>query len=68
MAKQILIELDDLEQLLTAADNSISLLFKDLQNYPLDTVEDRDQRTQIYASISRLNLLIQDMEKKTLFS
>ena len=68
MTRQVLIELDDLEQLLTAARSSVSLLFEDLKNYSSDSSEDRDHRTQIYASISRINLLIQNMEKKTLFS
>ena len=68
MTRQVLIELDDLEQLLIAARSSVSLLFEDLKNYSSDSSEDRDHRTQIYASISRINLLIQNMEKKTLFS
>ena len=68
MTSKVMIDSEDLDQLLTAARNSISLLFEDLKNYPSDSSEDRDHRTQIYASISRLNLLIQNTEKKTLFS
>ena len=68
MTRQILIDSEQLEQLLTAARNSVGLLFEDLKNYPSESSEDRDHRTQIYASISRLNLLIQNIEKKTLFS
>ena len=68
MTRKVLIDSEDLDQLLTAARSSVDLLFEDLKNYPSDSSEDRDHRTQIYASISRLNLLIQNMEKKTLFS
>ena len=68
MRKQILVDADRLECVLTGARNGLTVLFDELRLYSSDSSEDRDARTHIYASISRLNLAVEELEKKIIFS
>lgn len=68
LRKQILVDADRLECVLAGARNGLIFLFDELKLYSSDSSEDRDERTHIYASISRLNRAIEKMEKKIIFS
>ena len=67
LRKQILVDADHLECVLVGARNGLTLLFDELKLYSSDSSEDRDERTHIHASISRLNLAIEETEKKLIF-
>ncbi len=68
LRKQTLVDTDYLERILAGARNGLMFLFDELKLYSSDSAEDRDERTHIYASISRLNLAIEETEKKIIFS
>jgi len=64
---QVTVNLYHLEQLLAAAKSGLTEQFTELESYTSDSSEDRDARTNIYASISRLNHAIHEVEKKLTF-
>jgi hypothetical protein len=68
LRKQTLVDADHLECVLAGARAGLDSLFDELKLYSSDSAEDRDERTHIYASISRLNLAIEETEKKIIFS
>lgn len=68
LRKQTLVDTDYLECILAGARNGLMFFFDELKLYSSDSAEDRDERTHIYASISRLNLAIEETEKKIIFS
>tara|TARA_R110001592_G_scaffold30480_2_gene109085 strand:+ start:186 stop:377 length:192 start_codon:yes stop_codon:yes gene_type:complete len=63
-----LVDADHLECVLAGARNGLTFLFDELKLYSSDSSEDRDERTHIYALISRLNFAIEEAEKKIIFS
>jgi|TARA_R110000824_G_scaffold46105_1_gene132895 hypothetical protein len=57
-----------LTQVVRAAQAGLTEMFDELKLYNSESSEDRDKRTHIYASIGRLNVAIEEIEKKILFS